>query len=74
MEKWVGRVGGVWRELLLTMNSTNLTPEMILHPLIPPWSVLVGIVIAIVLILIALNKACQSSTERNTYKNILTSD
>ena len=43
MEKWVGRVRGVWREPLLTMNSTNLAPEMTLHSLTPPWSVIAGI-------------------------------
>ena len=44
MEKWVGRVGGVWREPFSMMNSTNLAPEMILHSLILPWSVIAGIV------------------------------
>ena len=59
VEKWVGRVGGVQREPLSMMNSTNLAPEMKLHPLIATsmvsdsWHS---------------NKACQSSTERNTYK------
>ena len=69
MEKWAGRVGRFWRELLSTMNSTNLTPDTILHPLIPPWSVLAGIVINYLALNLKHVKAAQKEIPTRIYSS-----